>query len=193
MANIIQTFPKGTGSGGGHTILDTDGTAVAQESNLQFTGLSVTDDSSNGITEVSGEGLNSDSIDDIAGASSIVPAVIIGDANNYSTNEKIVGKWIDGKPIYQKTFYSTVNKTNIKFNHGISSLDRLIGVETNFKATNSSTIWQMAGGSFMTGTPTGFSDAWNVYITNTQVCIDASSAGPGTGDMYITLRYTKTT
>ena len=29
--------------------------------------------------------------------------IAIGDANDYSTDEKIVGTWIDGKPIYQKT------------------------------------------------------------------------------------------
>jgi hypothetical protein len=30
-------------------------------------------------------------------------AVSIGDANDYSTDEKIVGTWIDGKPIWQNT------------------------------------------------------------------------------------------
>jgi len=111
MADIIQTFPKGAGAGGGHTILDTTGTAVAQESKLQFKGLSVTDNSTDGVTEVAGTGLNADSIDDIAGAQTLVPAVIIGDANNYSTTEKVIGKWIDGKPIYQKTIFTTESLT----------------------------------------------------------------------------------
>lgn len=113
MANIIQAFPKGSGGGGGHTILDSSGTAAAQESNLQFTGLSVTDDSVNGKTEVAGEGLNAESINDIAEANSTVPVVIIGDANNYSTNEKVIGKWIDGKLVYQKTIVpsSAINLT----------------------------------------------------------------------------------
>lgn len=30
------------------------------------------------------------------------------DSNEYSTDEKIIGKWIDDKPIYQKTFTGTV-------------------------------------------------------------------------------------
>lgn len=30
------------------------------------------------------------------------------DPNEYSTDEKIIGKWINGKPIYQKTFTGTV-------------------------------------------------------------------------------------
>ena len=28
-------------------------------------------------------------------------------ANMYSTDEQIVGRWIDGKPLYQKTFVQT--------------------------------------------------------------------------------------
>lgn len=34
------------------------------------------------------------------------------DENDYSTSEKIVGTWIDGKPIYQKTFKGTLTATN---------------------------------------------------------------------------------
>lgn len=127
MADIIQTFPAGAGSG--HTILDTNGTAVAQEKNLQFNGLSVTDDPTNGVTNIEGEGLNQDSLDDIAGASTLVPAVIIGDSNNYSTNEKVIGKWIDGKPIYQKTWTGLDIQTayNVWTNIvAISNLDKLV-------------------------------------------------------------------
>lgn len=94
----------GGGTGGGHTILDTNGTAVAQEDKLKFEGMSVTDDSTNGITKVSGIGLNADSIDDIATITPKIPSVVIGDANNYSTSEKIIAKWVDGKPLYQKVF-----------------------------------------------------------------------------------------
>lgn len=189
MANIIQTFPAGGGSG--HTILDGDGTALAQEKNLKITGLSVTDNPGDESTDLAPAGLNTDSLDDVTSGN--IGTNFITPSTNYSTNEQIVGRWIDGKPIYQRTYFSTVNKSNIKTNHGISSLDRIIKIETNFRTTNSSTIWQMGGGSFMTGTPTGFSDAWNVYFTSTQMCIDASSSGPGVGDMYITVCYTKTT
>ena len=94
----------GGGTGGGHTILDTNGTAVAQEDKLKFEGMSVTDDSTNGITKVGGIGLNADSIDDIASAVPNIPSIVVGDAYNFSTKEKRIGTWIDGKPIYQKTF-----------------------------------------------------------------------------------------
>ena len=42
-------------------------------------------------------------------------AVYIGDDTDYSTDEKIIGTWIDGSPIYQKTFTGlnvSVNGTN---------------------------------------------------------------------------------
>lgn len=139
MANIIQTFPKGAGTGGGHTILDTDGTSVAQESKMQFSGMSVTDDATNGITKVAGAGLNQDSIDDIAGSTPSVPSVIIGDDCNYSTSEKIVGKWINNKPVYQKTIQIPVSAFSsatgsegyysVGVLHNISNLDVTIKLD----------------------------------------------------------------
>lgn len=186
MANIIQTFPKGTGSGGGHTILDTDGTAVVQESNLQFTGLSVTDDSTNGITEVAGEGLNSDSIDDIASASSVVPAVIIGDANNYSTNEKIIGKWIDGKPIYQKAIFTTESLTADTWlitNESGANIDNVF--ESYYIRINSGT------GVVPLCTPIGVSlDPTSLKL---RIMAFQQIGNPNDKGAYIVYRYTKTT
>lgn len=101
MSNIIQTFPKG--SGGGHVVLDTNGTAVDQEKKLQFTGLDVSDDSTNEKTEVKAVGLNADSLNDIIQSASVQGNAVASNGLVYSTTEQIVGKWIDGKPLYQKT------------------------------------------------------------------------------------------
>ena len=120
MANVIQTFPKGTG--GGHTILDDAGTAVLDRKEMQFKGLSVTDNSTDEVTEVEALGLNADSMDDVcAGA---IGTNFVTPAFNYSTNEQIVGRWIDGKPIYQKSWYITTS----------SSYD--ITIDTNYHRTN---------------------------------------------------------
>ena len=94
-------FSGGGGSGSGHTILDTDGNPVADEPKLQFIGLDVTDNSSDGITEVESATLNQDSLDDVMSAGAAGNQVA-GNGLVYSTTEQIVGKWIDGKPIYQK-------------------------------------------------------------------------------------------
>ena len=127
----------GGGSGGGHTILNTDGTAVAQEDKLQFLGLNVTDDSTNGKTKVEGIGLNSDSMDDIASTVPTVPSVVVGDANNYSTKEKVVGTWINGKPLYQITIEGTMpnvttDGTYVSSNvqHNIPNIDMPFIVES---------------------------------------------------------------
>lgn len=50
-------------------------------------------------------------------------SLYISRANNeYSTEEKVVGKWIDGKPIYQKTFILTSTTNNME-NVDASSLN----------------------------------------------------------------------
>ncbi len=38
--------------------------------------------------------------------------VLLSDILNYSTNEKKIGTWIDGKPVYEKTASITMTKKN---------------------------------------------------------------------------------
>lgn len=47
--------------------------------------------------------------------------------NEYSTEEKIVGKWIDGKPIYRNVV--TANSYSEILNTGISNLETMIKME----------------------------------------------------------------
>lgn len=103
MANVIQTFPKGTG--GGHTILDDSGAAVLDRKEMQFKGLSVTDNPTDEVTEVEAPGLSAESLADVT-SGEITNFAITG-GNVYSTSEQIVGRWIDGKPLYQKTISAT--------------------------------------------------------------------------------------
>lgn len=71
-------------------------------------------------------------------------AIAIGSDTDYSTTEKIVGTWIDGKPLYQKTFEfdSPVNliagdwgATNIP----IGNIDKIIH---SVGYSNSTTSWE---------------------------------------------------
>lgn len=187
---MIQTFPTASGSGkGGHTILDTSGTAAAQEKNLQFKGLAVTDDSTNEITEVAGEGLNSDSIDDIAGANTINPAVIIGDANNYSTSEKIIGKWIDGKPLYQKTVYCNKlpNNTSKEVAHNILNMDFAVNVSGFCISSDGNTSI-----SFPNANPISGTYLTTCYASRTSIILGTNWNGSDR-NCYVTIQYTKTT
>lgn len=42
----------------------------------------------------------------------------------YSTEEKVIGKWIDGKPIYEKTIYGNGHVSSVS--HGIENLEYVI-------------------------------------------------------------------
>ena len=50
--------------------------------------------------------------------------------HEYSTDEQIVGTWIDGSTVYEKTFYSPLPTSggaqSVIIVHGISNLDKVI-------------------------------------------------------------------
>lgn len=53
--------------------------------------------------------------------------------HEYSTNEKVVGKWIDGKPLYEKTILlsnSDIPHYDLKYiSHNISNLGKVIQIQ----------------------------------------------------------------
>ena len=126
-------------------------------------------------------------------------------SENYSTNEEIVGKWIDGKPIYRKVIPISARTINYSSNGWsltaatISNFDKLIRSE--------GTIITSSG----TRKPIG-QNGWNALKANlsfiNQFWIEVSSNGnvylysvfgSSNGnsmviqDSYIILEYTKTT
>ena len=112
-----------SGGGGGHTIVDENDQTMPARTYLKFAGdVAVTDDSVNDetiVTVTGGGGASS-----LAGLSDVnlttpsdgqvltydgntskwVNANASGGNHVYSTNEQVVGTWINGKPIYQKTW-----------------------------------------------------------------------------------------
>lgn len=53
--------------------------------------------------------------------------------HDYSTDEQIVGTWIDGRPVYEKTFdFSNPVAGNTILNHGIENFDALVSVLGTF-------------------------------------------------------------
>lgn len=115
---------QGGSGGGGHTIEDVDGTDLTQRDTLQFgEGLLAEDDSTNEKTVVALDPMPSEDIDEVvdiypqAGELvSIVNAFNRGDI--YSTDEKMIGQWIDGKPLYQRTF-----EVGYLVNNGVTQVD----------------------------------------------------------------------
>jgi len=60
----------------------------------------------------------------------------------YSTDEQVVGEWIDGKPVYQKTFTGTAIFSNYSYSFSVSSLqlDNIIKMDFICKNTNNNFI-----------------------------------------------------
>ena len=47
-------------------------------------------------------------------------------SDNYSTEEKVVGTWIDGKPLYQKTItFTPTTNTETTYKHNIENVDEI--------------------------------------------------------------------
>lgn len=65
-------------------------------------------------------------------------AISMGEATEYSTTEKVVGTWINGKPIYQKTViienpatdWDTLNS------YGISNIENIVSVNSRYSMDN---------------------------------------------------------
>lgn len=101
--------------------------------------------------------------------------------NDYSTSEKIVGTWIDGKPIYQKTVNCGTSIGVI--NHNIANIDKVVDASgVGFDATGGGYNIPFAG------------DNWiQCYGTRTRIDLQSKASGWNlSGGIYITLKYTKT-
>lgn len=115
----------GGGGGGGHTILDENDQTMTQRTGLQFTGnVEVTDDSVNDktvvdmpyevvhLTQAQYDALPNTKLTDgkiycITDVYSGGSDKLIGLGDCYSTTEKVVGCWTDGKPLYKRTWVFT--------------------------------------------------------------------------------------
>jgi len=115
-------------------------------------------------------------------------AISIGDDTDYSTEEKIIGTWIDSKPIYQKTIScgALPNNTSKSVAHGISNISKVIRVNGYSLRTSDSTLIPIP---FVTGTGT---TQVGVIITGTNIIFDVSSDRSTFTETYVTLQYTKT-
>jgi hypothetical protein len=110
-----------------------------------------------------------------------------GNETDYSTEEKIVGTWIDGKPIYQKTInFGALPNTTSKFvDHNISNLSQIIDSKT---MVYTGTSWIAL--SYIS--PGNLASAIYCSVTPTQIKIE-TGADRSSWTAYVTVQYTKTT
>lgn len=116
-----------SGGGGGHTIEDSEGTDLTQRDTLQFgEGFKAEDDDTNEKTVISPNVMQSGDMDDV-----ITPLPSVQTRyQKYSTEEQVIGEWIDGKPLYQKVITGlNASITSSSWNTlcTIPDLDLLIG------------------------------------------------------------------
>lgn len=111
-------------------------------------------------------------------------------AHHYSTNEQVIGTWVDGKPLYEKTItyavssgYSSIQKQA----HGISNIDKI---------TKCDCYVMLVEWSSQSIVPNGFysdsSYACSGYA-NASNCMLRYAFGGISGTAVFTLQYTKTT
>lgn len=169
--NEFFTNIQGGGSSG-HTIYDKDGTALAQESGLQFTGaVSVSDDSVNGRTVVDVEGGGNYYLNTL-----------------YSTEEKKIGYWTDGKPLYQKTIDcgALPNNTTKTIAHNISNIDYSVIIRGSAKNPNN-------GIEIPLPYVYGNTRCLQTYINDTNIVLISTENMSVYTKSYVTIQYTKTT
>lgn len=109
-----------------------------------------------------------------------------GGALNYSLTEQVVGTWINSKPVYQKTFYSTsALSAYVAITHGIANLGLVIKTECVIRASNLSNQIPILTDQYnaeVVITPTKI----EIYLNNDFVSVC-------NGGYIVTLQYTKTT
>ena len=108
------------------------------------------------------------------------------DYHEYSTEEHVVGKWIDGKVLYEKTVACTANGET---SHNIQNIDLIVDLEA--RVVNLST-------GVCIKIPAYNTDSYYGYVvgsrTNINVYIVGETWTPSaTQPCYVTLKYTKTT
>ena len=117
---------------------------------------------------------------------------VLGESGHtYSTTEKVVGTWVNGKPIYEKSFqFSNITvQAGQAYEIQTSTLnldyENWVGFEcvaTTYNIVLNCNYY----GSF---TPYG----WSASVADDVIAITRGTAGDVTSDYVITLRYTKST
>jgi len=108
----------------------------------------------------------------------------------YSTDEKIVGVWTDGKPMYQKTinFGALPNTTTKNVAHGISNLNYVINI---FCVASNSDGSIQANLPYLN--PNGSTNNVSIKINGNDIQIISAADMSAFIKTFVTVQYTKTT
>lgn len=192
---IVYSGSSGGGGGGsGHTILDNEGDALTQRTNLQFLGAYSGDDGTDDATQVNvvrsmtkaefdtlsdDEKVGFINITDITGGNDDRFQPVI-----YSDEEREIGVYTDGKPLYEKTIYSATVTDATEVAHNIANIDKVAEVKCNILRYGT---WN--SGNFIFENNNHFS----VVVSKTTYFCACTPATGVYNNLYLTIRYTKTT
>lgn len=116
---------------------------------------------------------------------------------NYSTEEQVIGKWIDGKPLYRKTItFTTIIKKNeaTSIAHNITNVKNIfIDYGASFMEANIGTTNYLSYGFPLIGYDNSINDKVFCYANITNIEFYANGNWAGNWIKHITLKYTKTT
>ena len=104
----------------------------------------------------------------------------------YSLNEKIIGQWVDGSILYEKTILIPTVSTGTTYQHNITNVNK-IWVQ-DIKATRNST-WFTSGHIFEDAS-NNIAESFSVIVSN--LYLFTYLYGCTITDCYVTVRYTKT-
>lgn len=114
----------------------------------------------------------------------------------FSTSEKIVGKWINNKPIYRKVVTFGASELNTSFNHNISNIETIISATGML---HHSYGWKPISTFHIdTSVVQGYFAVALYNVSNTDINVEVgewyTSGGSSVlNDSFIVLEYTKTT
>ena len=114
------------------------------------------------------------------------------DGHVYSTHEKVVGEWIDGKPLYEKTFSGSVTANSNYSFADISGLnyDYFSIYEASFYKKNTNNVYY-----WMPVYYSSSADYARAYTRSSdqKLVVELYGSSMSSNKVYITVRYTKTT
>ena len=194
-----QKIISGGGGSGGHTIVDSEGTSLEQRTNLQFNGAYSEDNSTDDTTEVNVvREMTQAAFDQLTEAEKQGLIRITDGTPNvfdkfqpviYSEDEREIGVWTDGKPLYEKTFTST---TIVGFNTDTEMvLNDNIPTGAEIKS-----IWGMldltlSNAHYVANSTNWFKYYFNVLTEQIFASQSLASATPTSTLAVFTIQYTK--
>jgi hypothetical protein len=106
---------------------------------------------------------------------------------NYSLEEQVIGTWLDGKPLYQKTVYveGLPNSSIVNYEHNIENVDLIYTINSFAVYEDGST-----GALPMVNTIANYMVGLWINKTSIEMATSADRSGLSA---YITVQYTKTT